>query len=138
PLHAVLNNYQDCLAQYVQIKERIKDLKKSAASREESLASLKAFSESFGKLKPLADELSSIDNEISRLSSVEELRIAVSQAVEVLENDDGPDGTSNSLLFTRVIETGTYIIRIRSFGETGLGKFKLKVTKLQEVKHKNH
>jgi DNA repair protein RecN (Recombination protein N) len=88
PLQAVLKNYQDCLAQYVQIKERIKDLKKSAASREESLASLKAFSESFGKLKPLADELSSIDNEISRLSSVEELRIAVSQAVEVLENDD--------------------------------------------------
>ena len=88
PLQAVLKNYQDCLAQYVQIKERIKDLKKSAASREESLASLKAFSESFGKLKPIADELSSIDNEISRLSSVEELRIAVSQAVEVLENDD--------------------------------------------------
>ena len=88
PLHAVLNNYQDGLAQYVQIKERIKELKKSAASREESLASLKAFSESFGKLKPIADELSSIDNEISRLSSVEELRVAVSQAVEVLENDD--------------------------------------------------
>ena len=88
PLHAVLNNYQDCLAQYVQIKERIKDLKKSAASREESLAALKAFSESFVKLKPIADELSSIDNEISRLSSVEELRVAVSQAVEVLENDD--------------------------------------------------
>lgn len=87
PLHAILNDYQDCLAQYVQIKDRIKDLKKSAASREESLASLKTFSESFGKLKPIADELSSIDNEISRLSSVEELRIAVSQAVEVLEND---------------------------------------------------
>lgn len=87
-LHAVLTNYQSCLAEYVHIKDRIKDLKKSAASREESLASLKAFSESFGKLKPLADELSSIDNEISRLSSVEELRVAVSQAVEVLESDD--------------------------------------------------
>lgn len=87
-LHVVLKNYQDCLAQYVQIKDRIKDLKKSAASREEFLTSLKSFSEAFGKLKPKADELSSIDNEISRLSSVEELRIAVSQAVEVLENDD--------------------------------------------------
>ena len=87
-LHVVLKNYQDCLAQYVQIKDRIKDLKKSAASREESLASLKSFSEAFGKLKPKADELSSIDDEISRLSSVEELRIAVSQAVVVLENDD--------------------------------------------------
>ncbi|MFN7502760.1 MAG: peptidase, partial [Dolichospermum sp.] len=30
--------------------------------------------------------------------------------------------------------TGTYIVRVRSFGETGLGKFKLKVTKLQPVK----
>ncbi|MFM6351992.1 MAG: PPC domain-containing protein [Dolichospermum sp.] len=51
----------------------------------------------------------------------------------VLENDDGPDGTSNSVLFTRITETGTYIIRVRSFGETGLGKFKLKVTKLQPI-----
>ncbi|OUL30973.1 PPC domain-containing protein [Nostoc sp. 106C] len=50
------------------------------------------------------------------------------------ENDDGPDGTSNSLLFTRIVETGTYIIRVRSFGETGVGKFKLKVTKLQPIK----
>jgi hypothetical protein len=52
----------------------------------------------------------------------------------VAENDDGPDGTSNSLLFTRINETGTYIIRVRSFGETGVGAFKLKVTKLQPVK----
>ncbi|MFN6567835.1 peptidase [Nostoc minutum NIES-26] len=50
------------------------------------------------------------------------------------ENDDGPDGTSNSLLFTRINETGTYIIRVRSFGETGVGNFKLKVTKLQPIK----
>lgn len=52
----------------------------------------------------------------------------------VAENDDGPDGSSNSLLFTRITETGNYIIRVRSFGETGIGKYKLKVTKLQPVK----
>lgn len=52
----------------------------------------------------------------------------------VAENDDGPDGTSNSLLFTRIYETGNYIVRVRSFGETGVGPFKLKVTKLQAVK----
>ncbi|MBW4605829.1 MAG: PPC domain-containing protein [Hassallia sp. WJT32-NPBG1] len=50
------------------------------------------------------------------------------------ENDDGPDGSSNSLLFTRIIQTGNYIIRVRSFGETGVGTYKLKVTKLQPVK----
>ncbi|AFZ59042.1 PPC domain-containing protein [Anabaena cylindrica FACHB-243] len=52
----------------------------------------------------------------------------------VSENDDGPDGTSNSLLFARINETGTYIVRVRSFGETGVGTYKLKVTKLQPVK----
>lgn len=50
------------------------------------------------------------------------------------ENDDGPDGSSNSLLFTRIMETGTYIVRVRSFGETGVGTFRLKVTKLSPVK----
>ncbi len=52
----------------------------------------------------------------------------------VAENDDGPDGTSNSQLFTRITETGTYVIRVHSFGETGGGSFKLKVTRLQPVK----
>jgi Bacterial pre-peptidase C-terminal domain len=54
--------------------------------------------------------------------------------VTLAENDDGPDGSSNSLLFTRIAETGTYIVRVRSFGETGVGNFKLKVTKLQPIK----
>ncbi|BAZ12882.1 peptidase domain-containing protein [Calothrix sp. NIES-4071] len=52
----------------------------------------------------------------------------------VAENDDGPDGSSNSLLFTRISETGNYIVRVRSFGETGVGAFKLKVTRLQPIK----
>lgn len=85
---ALLITYQDCLTKYQHTKERINDLKKSTASREESLAALKLFSESFSKLKPLSDELNSIDNEVSRLSSVEELRVAITQAVETLESED--------------------------------------------------
>jgi DNA repair protein RecN (Recombination protein N) len=83
-----LATYQLCLAKYQQTKDRISDLKKSAASREESLASLKLFNESFSKLKPVSDELASIENEVSRLSSVEELRIAVKRAVDVLESEN--------------------------------------------------
>lgn len=51
----------------------------------------------------------------------------------VAENDDGPDGSSNSLLFTRIVEAGTYIVRVRAFGETGVGSFKLKVTRLRPM-----
>lgn len=52
----------------------------------------------------------------------------------VAENDDGPDGSSNSLLFTRITKTGTYIVRVRSFGETGGGTYRLRVTRLKPVK----
>ena len=49
------------------------------------------------------------------------------------ENDDGPDGSTNSLLFTRINETGKYIIRVRAFGQTGGGAFKLKMTRLRPI-----
>ena len=52
----------------------------------------------------------------------------------VAENDDGPDGTTNSLLFARITERGKYIIRVRAFGETGGGDFSLKITRLRPVK----
>ena len=51
----------------------------------------------------------------------------------VSENDDGPDGSTNALLFTRIAKTGKYIVRVRAFGATGFGEFKLKVTRLQPV-----
>lgn len=47
------------------------------------------------------------------------------------KNDDGPDGSSNSLLFTRIKDSGKYIIRVQGFGETSSGEFKLKVSRLK-------
>lgn len=55
------------------------------------------------------------------------------EGATLAENDDGPDGTTNSLLFTRINQTGNYIIRVRSFGETGGGAFNLRVTRLRPV-----
>jgi len=46
-------------------------------------------------------------------------------------NDDGPDGGTNSLLFARIAETGQYIVRVRTFGIAGGGKFALKVSRLR-------
>jgi hypothetical protein len=47
------------------------------------------------------------------------------------ENDDGPDGTSNSLLFMRITKSGNYIVRVKAFGETAGGSFKLKLDRLR-------
>ncbi|ELR97208.1 PPC domain-containing protein [Gloeocapsa sp. PCC 73106] len=55
---------------------------------------------------------------------------------KVAENDDGPDGSNNSLLFARISESGNYIIRVRAFGETGGGQFKLKLTRLRPLETK--
>jgi hypothetical protein len=59
--------------------------------------------------------------------------LVAADGTTVAENDDGPDGTTNSLLFARVTEKGRYIVRVRAFGETGAGKFSLKVTRLQPI-----
>ncbi len=48
------------------------------------------------------------------------------------KNDDGPDGNSNSLLFIRIKDSGTYTVRVQGFGETSSGEFRLKVSKLKE------
>jgi hypothetical protein len=53
------------------------------------------------------------------------------EGIPIAENDDGPDGTPNSLLFMRIVKSGVYIIRVRSFGETTGGAFKLTVTPLK-------
>lgn len=49
------------------------------------------------------------------------------------QNDDGPDGTTNSLLFVRIKETGRYIVRVRAYGPTGSGPFRITATRLRPV-----
>ncbi len=49
------------------------------------------------------------------------------------ENDDGPDGTTNSMLFARISTSGNYILRVRPYGGQGSGSFNLKVTRLRPV-----
>ncbi len=49
------------------------------------------------------------------------------------KNDDGPDGSSNSLLFARIKKTGSYTVRVQGFSDTSGGKFFLKVSRLKAV-----
>ncbi len=61
------------------------------------------------------------------------VKLIATDGSTVAENDDGPDGGTNSLLFARITETGKYIVRVGAFGETGGGGFTLKVTRLRPV-----
>lgn len=51
----------------------------------------------------------------------------------VAENDDAPDGSTNSLLFATITTKGKYIIRVRSFALTGGGDYTIRVAKMQEI-----
>lgn len=51
----------------------------------------------------------------------------------VAENDDAPDGSTNSMLFARITRPGSYIIRVSPYAGQGIGQFNLKVTRLQAV-----
>lgn len=61
------------------------------------------------------------------------LTLMAADGTTVAENDDGSDGSTNSLIFSRITESGTYIVRVRAFGESSGGKFKLKVTPLRSA-----
>jgi hypothetical protein len=50
------------------------------------------------------------------------------------KNDDGPDGTSNSLLFARIKKTASYLVRVQGFSDTSGGNFTLRVSRLQSAK----
>ncbi len=49
------------------------------------------------------------------------------------KNDDGPDGTSNSLLFARIKKTDAYIVRVQGFSDTSGGNFTLRVNRLRSA-----
>ena len=49
------------------------------------------------------------------------------------ENDDGPDGSTNSMLFVRVTDPGNYIMRVAPYAGQGFGEFNLKVTRLRPI-----
>lgn len=53
--------------------------------------------------------------------------------ITVGENDDGPDGSTNSLLFARITQSGTYTVRIRAYAGQGSGEFLLKVARLRPI-----
>ncbi|MEO1620720.1 MAG: PPC domain-containing protein [Cyanobacteria bacterium J06632_3] len=53
--------------------------------------------------------------------------------VTVSENDDGPDGSTNSLLFARISEGGKYTIRVRSYAGEGSGPFTIKLARLRPI-----
>jgi DNA repair protein RecN (Recombination protein N) len=89
-----LTEYQKALQGYHELKERISALKKSIAQKDKELSELREFVNAFKKLHPSVAEFAEIDVEISRLSSVEEFRLATAQATAAIEDEEAGSLTS--------------------------------------------
>jgi DNA repair protein RecN (Recombination protein N) len=83
-----LSLYLNCLNAYHEMKARIAALTKSIAQKESELADLVEFSNAFTNVKIRAGELTEIEAEISRLSSVQELGIATQDALSAISQDE--------------------------------------------------
>ena len=83
-----ISEYQEIYGQYSELKDRIKTMKASANKREGEIAELEEFLAAWGKLKAVRNEASTVEDEIKRLSSVEDLRIASSGALSSLDAEE--------------------------------------------------
>lgn len=82
-----LNSYQGKLKIYSDFKVRIKAMKESANKRGSEIAEIENFLAAWQKLKATRGEYASIQDQIARLSSVEELRAASDGAGSALNDE---------------------------------------------------
>ncbi len=90
-----LRSYQAVFTSYNDLSHRIHALKIALNERDKEIALLREFVTAFNDCKPIPDELRQIENDISRLDAVEELRIGVESASQLIagnESDVGDEG----------------------------------------------
>ncbi|MDP1721275.1 MAG: DNA repair protein RecN [Candidatus Nanopelagicaceae bacterium] len=87
-LAEAFDRYQRSFESYNQLKSKIAALRTNAVGREKEIAALREFAEVFSKVKPLAGEMEDLIQEISRLSSVESLRVGVEDSARLLFADE--------------------------------------------------
>ena len=87
-LLSALDTYRSNYESYLELKARISSMKASANKRDGEIAELKEFLNAWSALKAVRGECSATDDEINRLSSVEDLRIASSTATSALNGEE--------------------------------------------------
>ena len=88
PLHHKLTTYLEVFQQYNDLKAKLKSLLSHASERDSQIASLEALTQQWSSLKPVRDEYAAIEDEIRKLASVEDLRVAAAGAFQSLGDED--------------------------------------------------
>jgi len=83
-----LTTYRETFDAYQQMMRRIDKLKEQLSQADRQIAELSELADEFAKLNPKTGELVEIEDEIAKLGSVELLNQAVSNALNLFENED--------------------------------------------------
>lgn len=83
-----LTTYRETFDAYQQMMRRIDKLKEQLSQADRQIADLSELADEFAKLNPKSGELVEIEDEIAKLGSVELLNQAVSNALNLFENED--------------------------------------------------
>ena len=87
-LQTVLAEYQEIYSTYNEMKAKLKALVTNASARDSQIADLELLTKQWNTLKPTRNEFASVDDEIRKLASVEDLRIAGSGASAAIGEED--------------------------------------------------
>lgn len=87
-------SYSEIYESYVELKARIATMKSAASIRDSEIAELEEFLDGWNRLKATRGEVASTIDEISRLSSVEDLRVAATHSSAAISDEDSGSLTS--------------------------------------------
>ena len=83
-----LSDYSAVYDEFITLQKRLSDLKSQLARRDVEIAELTEFVKAFSAVNPKPNEIELIENEISKLGSVEDINQHLSTALNSLENDE--------------------------------------------------
>ena len=87
-LQETLSRYVGTFNAFNEMKAKLKALISNASARDSQIADLEMLAKQWATLKPTRNEFAAIDDEIRKLASVEDLRIAASGAGAALGDED--------------------------------------------------
>jgi DNA repair protein RecN (Recombination protein N) len=87
-LQAVLAEYVETFNTYNEMKAKLKALVTNASARDSQIADLELLTKQWSTLKPTRNEFAAVDDEIRKLASVEDLRIAAAGASSAIGEEE--------------------------------------------------
>ena len=87
-LEAEVSEVSSLYSEYQALAARIEQLRVDQRNREKELGKISEFMKVFSSINPKFEELTEIDNELNRLSSVDELQQSLTSALNFLDNDE--------------------------------------------------